>query len=149
MITFPDGMIGRAWGPVAGRHHDLYLAAQSGLRDLLTTGGLKGFRLFGDKAYLGFYDLIIHPIVAAVRGSLQAKWNTHTSKYRIEVEHNIGNLYDMRIETRRAGPQHPQVRVSRESDCDTLRMRPPFSCWFWWLHETLSCASAICLLCHC
>ena len=91
-------------GPV---DHDLYLAAQSGLRDLLTTGGLKGFRLFGDKAYLGFYDLIIHPIVAAVRGSLQAKWNTHTSKYRLEVEHNIGNLYmncaalqnDMRIET--------------------------------------------------
>ena len=34
LITFPDGLIGRAFGPVAGRHHDVYVAEQSNLRGL-------------------------------------------------------------------------------------------------------------------
>ena len=93
MITFADGMIGRAFGPVAGRHHDLYLAAQSGLRHLIEFGSLRGFRLFGDKAYVGFGDLVLHPFIGALEGSIQAAWNTYTSAYRIEVEHNIGNIY--------------------------------------------------------
>ena len=50
MITFPDGMVGRAFGPVAGRHHDLFLARISGLLALITHGAFRGFRLFGDKA---------------------------------------------------------------------------------------------------
>ena len=107
LITFPDGIIGRAFGPLAGRHHDLYVARKSGLRDLLRTGALKGFRLFGDKAYLGFRTWVLHPFVNALPGSLKAKWNTYTSSYRIEVEHDIGMLYmhagcltsDMRLET--------------------------------------------------
>jgi hypothetical protein len=34
IISFPDGMIGRAFGPVSGRYHDLYLALKSGLLTL-------------------------------------------------------------------------------------------------------------------
>jgi hypothetical protein len=106
MITFPDGIIGRAFGPVAGRHHDGYLARKSALLDLLRQGALRGFRLFGDKAYIGFGAFVLHPYVAAPAGSLQAKWNTYTSAYRIEVEHDIGHIYtrcailqhDMRLE---------------------------------------------------
>ena len=93
MITFPDEIIGRAFGPVSGRHHDAYLAARSGLYALLAAGALMGFRLFGDKAYIGFGALIIHPFIAAIPGSLQFFFNTYTSAYRIEVEHDIGNLY--------------------------------------------------------
>ena len=93
MITFPDGLIGRAYGPVSGRHHDLYLARKSQLKELLVTGALKYFRLFGDKAYLGFGSRIMHPFLAPTPGSYEAWFNTHTSAYRIEVEHNIGNIY--------------------------------------------------------
>ena len=107
MITFPDGMVGRAFGPVSGRHHDHYLARRSRLLHLLVQGGLRGFRLFGDKAYVGFGARIIHPFIAAAVGSVQAAWNTHTSAYRISVENDIGNIYsrcaclqnDMRLET--------------------------------------------------
>jgi hypothetical protein len=107
LITFPDGMIGRSFGPFPGRHHDLFVAAQSGLGRLLTHGHLLGFRLFGDKAYLGFGDKVIHPVLAAAPGSVQARWNTYTSSFRIEVEHDIGHIYmdcaalqnDMRMET--------------------------------------------------
>ena len=93
IISFPDGMVGRAFGPVAGRHHDLYLARMSGLLALITNGALRGFCLFGDKAYVGFGANIIHPFVGAVAGSLQSMWNEYTSGYRIEVEHVIGNIY--------------------------------------------------------
>ena len=48
-ITFPDGVIGRAFGPVAGRYHDVYFAEQSNLRGLCQTGRLKHFRLFGER----------------------------------------------------------------------------------------------------
>jgi len=93
MITFPDGMVGRAFGPVAGRHHDLFLARISGLLALITHGALRGFRLFGDKAYVGFGANILHPFVGAATGSLEAQWNEYTSGYRIEVEHVLGNIY--------------------------------------------------------
>ena len=53
IICFPDGLIGRAFGPVAGRHHDAYLAHCSAVVQLITHGALAGFRLFGDKAYVG------------------------------------------------------------------------------------------------
>jgi len=72
MITFPDGLIGRAFGPVSGRHHDGYLAGKSGLLNLIQFGALAGFRLFGDKAYVGFGAYVLHPFIAAVPGSVQA-----------------------------------------------------------------------------
>jgi len=65
----------------------------SGLLALITNGALRGFCLFGDKAYVGFGANIIHPFVGAVAGSLQSMWNEYTSGYRIEVEHVIGNIY--------------------------------------------------------
>jgi hypothetical protein len=45
--------------------------------------------------------------LAPAPGSYEAQFNTYTSAYRIEVEHNIGNIYmqcavlqnDMRLET--------------------------------------------------
>ena len=71
------------------------------------TGGLKHFRLFGDKAYQGFGDDVLHPYLAPQSGTYEAWFNTKTSAYRIEVEHNIGNIYmqcavlqnEMKIET--------------------------------------------------
>ena len=93
IITFPDGLIGHAYGPVSGRHYDLYLARKSKLRELLFNGALKHFRLFGDKAYLGFGSRVVHPFISPPSGSYEAWFNTHTSAYRIEVEHNIGNIY--------------------------------------------------------
>jgi len=93
MITFPDGMIGRAFGPISGRHHDSYAAQKSRLLALLTTGALRNRRLFGDKAYVGFGANIVHPFIAAIPGTFRAWWNSYTSGYRIEVEHDIGNLY--------------------------------------------------------
>ena len=98
---------GRAFGPVAGRHHDVYVAEQSNLRGLCQTGGLKHFRLFGDKAYQGFGDDVLNPHIAPQPGNFEAWFNTKTSAYRIEVEHNIGNIYmqcavlqnEMKIET--------------------------------------------------
>jgi len=93
MILFPDGMVGRAFGPVEGRRHDLYLARVSRLLALITHGALQGFRLFGDKAYIGFGANILHPFIGAAVGSIEAEWNEYTSGYRIEVEHVIGNIY--------------------------------------------------------
>ena len=75
MILFPDGMVGRAFGPVAGRRHDLYLARASRLLELILHGALRGFRLFGDKAYIGFGANILHPFVGAAGGSIEARWN--------------------------------------------------------------------------
>ena len=74
--------------------NDLYLAAKSDLRDLLENGALRLFRLFGDKANVGFGDLMIHPVIGAMPGSREAAWNTYTSGYRVEVEHSIGNIYN-------------------------------------------------------
>ena len=93
MILFPDGMVGRAFGPVEGRRHDLYLARVSRLLALITHGALQGFRLFGDKAYIGFGANILHPFIGAAVGSIEAEWNEYTSGYRNEVEHVIGNIY--------------------------------------------------------
>ena len=67
MILFPDGMVGRAFGPVAGRRHDLFLAKVSRLLALITHGALQGFRLFGDKAYIGFGANILHPVLTLMR----------------------------------------------------------------------------------
>ena len=92
MILFPDGMVGRALGPVAGRRHDLFLAKVSRLLALITHGALQGFRLFGDKAYIGFGANILHPFLDPDEGSIEAQWNEYTSGYRIEVEHVIGNI---------------------------------------------------------
>ena len=93
MITFPDGLIGRAFGPLAGRHHDAHLARVSGLRNLVFSGALRGFRLFGDKAYLGYGGRVVHPFLSHPPGSWKAWFNMYSSSYRIEVEHIIGNLY--------------------------------------------------------
>lgn len=71
MITFPDGMIGRAFGPIAGRHHDSYAAHKSRLLALLTTGALRNRRLVGDKAYVGFGARIVHPFIAAIPGAFR------------------------------------------------------------------------------
>jgi len=78
---------------VEGRRHDLYLARVSRLLALITHGALQGFRLFGDKAYIGFGANILRPFVGADVGSIEAEWNEYTSGYRIEVEHVIGNIY--------------------------------------------------------
>jgi len=86
-------MIGRAFGPLAGRHHDGFMARASGLLALLTTGALLGFRLFGDKGYIGFGEKVLHPFVAAPAGSNEAAFNAFTSSFRIEVEHDIGHIY--------------------------------------------------------
>lgn len=91
-ILFPDGMVGRAFGPVAGRHHNLYLAKVSRLLALIIHGALRGFRLFGDNAHVGFGANILHPFIGAAVGSIEAQWNEYTSGYRIEVEHVIGNM---------------------------------------------------------
>ena len=107
MITTPDGIIVRANGGHAGRHHDVYVARESDLLGEFETRALKNFRLFGDKAYQGFGDKILHPYLAPQAGSYEAWFNKYTSGYRIEVEHNIGNLYmqcavlqnEMNIET--------------------------------------------------
>jgi len=41
MILFPDGMVGRAFGPVAGRRHDLFLAKVSRRLHLSPTAPFK------------------------------------------------------------------------------------------------------------
>jgi hypothetical protein len=92
IVSFPDVTVGRAFGPVAGRHHGLYLAQASGLLAHITHGTFHGFRLFGDKAYVIGAN-ILHPFVGAVAGSLQTMWNEFTSGCRIEVKHVIDNIY--------------------------------------------------------
>lgn len=110
MMTFPDGIVGRAFGPLSGRHHDAYLAQRSNLLGLLQNGALRNFKLFGDKAYVGFGDYVFHPFIGAAVGSIQVQFNTWASSFQISVENDIGNTYrhcaclqelqiEMRLET--------------------------------------------------
>jgi len=95
IISGPDGLILRAAGPVPGRHHDVYLAEATKVRELFQENGpLHGLSLLGDKAYIGFGTDIIHPFIGAVPGSLEAFINEHISCYRIEVEHDIGGVIE-------------------------------------------------------
>lgn len=109
-LTFPDGIIGRCFGPVEGRHHDMYLARESGLLDLFTTGPLRGFVGYGDKAYIGLEPFVYHPFYGLIT-RLERLFNESMSSLRVEVEHNIGHVYsrcgfiqhDLRLATENPG----------------------------------------------
>ena len=54
-VMLPNGLMGDLWGPLTGRHHDIYLWTTSGLGPILDglpphPGGSK-YYLYGDPAY--------------------------------------------------------------------------------------------------
>lgn len=107
MITYPDGIVGRAFGPLSGRHHDAYFAQRSNLLGLLQNGALRNFKLFDEKAYVAFGDYGLHPFIGAAVGSIKGQFNKWASSFRISVENDTGNVYrhcaclqnEMRLET--------------------------------------------------
>jgi hypothetical protein len=54
IVSFPDGMIGDVYGPIAGRYNDLTLLRESNLQTRMTACQLNNavqFSLLGDKIY--------------------------------------------------------------------------------------------------
>lgn len=108
-LTFPDGMIGRCFGPVEGRHHDMNLGRISKLVDLFKPGGpLFGFVGYGDKAYVSLEPYIYHPYFGYMT-HLERRFNKEMSSLRVESEHNIGHTY-----SRAALVQHP-MQIGKEN----------------------------------
>jgi len=60
-------------------------------------GALKGFKLLGDKSYLGFGLWIRHPHAASLPGSSEAHVNAHIASSSTEVENDIANIFEQFI----------------------------------------------------
>jgi len=108
-LTFPDGMVGRCFGPVEGRHHDVHLANEGRLLDLFRVGGpLHGYIGYGDKAYISMEPYIFHPFFGFTTRD-ERRFNGSMSSMRVEVEHDIGHVY-----SRAAFIQH-EMRLRNEN----------------------------------
>jgi len=93
LVTFPDGIIGRAYRPVVGRHYEVFRARKRRLVEFVR-GALRGSRLLGDKSYLGFGLRIRHPHAASLPDSSEAQFNTHISSCSTEVENDIASIFE-------------------------------------------------------
>ena len=108
-IMLPNGLFGHLYGPIEGRHNDIFAVAESGLVDecalhvklpnTVENGGGTGrgeeahteshtLQLFGDPAY-GLDMQIISPFPKLGLTDDQQEWNTRMSKVQIEVEHGF------------------------------------------------------------
>jgi hypothetical protein len=94
-IVTPDGLISDCWGPLPGRHHDIYLWYTSGcghLCDELPHHHPSGnpYFIFGDKAYKS-YTCADHIVTAYRRPPQglpphQAAFNYYHNRVRVSVE---------------------------------------------------------------
>jgi hypothetical protein len=89
-------MISNLFGPIAGRHHESFMLAQSGLlmrmqEHMLISGGNPIYALFGDPAYPKSAHLF-GEFHGAQQGSIEAVWNTEMAKARIAVEWTFGKI---------------------------------------------------------
>jgi len=53
MITFPDGMVGRAFGPLAGANNDRNAVAEGETQELVRQY-FNGHALYGDSIYTNY-----------------------------------------------------------------------------------------------
>lgn len=97
-VMLPNGIFGHLYGPIEGRHNDMFALTESGLIDECTLHAKLAstteneeshpLQLFGDPAY-GLDTQIISPFPKRGRTNDQQEWNTQMSKARIEVEHGF------------------------------------------------------------
>lgn len=93
VVACPNGLIAHLYGPIAGRHHDAFLLAESNLVAQLRRKfpAPHVFTLYGDPAY-PVQQYILAPYRGAVITPLQAQFNTSMSKVRESVEWEFGKV---------------------------------------------------------
>lgn len=87
-------MIAHLYGPIAGRHHDSFLLAESNLMPQLRRkfqGANNVCPLYGDPAY-PIQQYIIPPYRGAAITPLQAQFNSRMSTVRECVEWSFGKV---------------------------------------------------------
>lgn len=91
-LVTPDGLISHLFGPIEGRHHDLYLLKVSGLHELLSTNpAFANFLIYGDPGYK--CDSILScPHKGANLSADQLAFNKSMSSVRVSVEWGFGRV---------------------------------------------------------
>lgn len=91
MVTFPDGMIARGFGPLAGANNDRVAVARGHIRDLVRQY-FHGYALYGDSIYYSYTPEIWCPILDDDDEDA-CYANSAMSRVRVDVENSIGALY--------------------------------------------------------
>jgi hypothetical protein len=93
-VTTPDGIIAHLYGPVAGRHHDIFVLNDSGLRERVrNTPAFANYILYGDPGYSSD-DVICAPFKHNITEEEEA-FNTSMSSVRVSVEWSFGYLTNL------------------------------------------------------
>ena len=89
-VTTPDGMVVHLFGPVAGRHHDLFVLRESGLQEAIAQDDrFAPYVLYGDPGYLST-NQISCPFKGSNIDAAQQEFNRLMSSARVSVEWAFG-----------------------------------------------------------
>jgi hypothetical protein len=107
MITFPDGLVGRAFGPLAGANNDRNAVEEGQCRQLVRDH-FHGFSLYGDSIYYDYepevsvvltvpFDISLLQIIAPFQDASDEsrQMNYHMSRVRVSIENVIGAIYQI------------------------------------------------------
>jgi hypothetical protein len=92
IVVTPDGLIAHIFGPIEGRHHDVYVLAESNLLQLLAEHSqFDGYVLFGDQGY-HTSAYMASPWKGAFLTPEQLQFNNAMSPVRVAVEWQFGRI---------------------------------------------------------
>ena len=93
-VVTPDGIISHVFGPVVGKHHDMFVLQRSGLLDLLREEPFDQYVLFGDPGYSCSQN-ICSPFKGSSLNDAEQAFNQAMSSSRVAVEWAFGRVVSL------------------------------------------------------
>jgi hypothetical protein len=94
-VTTPDGIISHMFGPVAGRHHDLFVLLQSQLANILSGDDrFTNYIIYGDPGYT-YSSILCCPFKGSALSPEQLEFNKAMSSVRVSVEWSFGIITNL------------------------------------------------------